>query len=270
MLCDLDGVIWLAHRPIDGSVEAVARLRESGRRVLFVTNNSFATMAEQVEKLRAIGIEADGDVVSSAMACGSLLRSGWRTLVCGGPGLVEAARVAGAVVVDPDVADREGVDAVMVGFHRSFDYEALRRASSAVRNGTRFLASNDDATYPTSEGEIPGGGAILAAIETASGRRAVVAGKPYPAMASLLRALLTNSDPEVDLADAVMVGDRPSTDGRFAQELGCRFALVRSGVTHPGWTALSHPDHFAASPVHLDAENLAAVADLLIGEASRR
>lgn len=265
VLCDLDGVVWLAHRPIDGSVEAVARLRQAGRRVLFVTNNSFATMAQHLEKLRSIGLEAEGDVVSSAMACGSLLRPGWRTLVCGGPGLVEAAGAAGAIVVEPEIADREPIDAVMVGFHRTFDYEAMRRASTAVRNGARLLASNDDATYPTGEGEIPGGGAILAAIEIAAGRRAVVAGKPYPAMAAILRTLLMSQEPEVDVSAAVMVGDRPSTDGRFAQVLGCRYALVRSGVTHQGWTALSHPEHFGDCPVHVDVADLAAVADLVIG-----
>lgn len=268
VLCDLDGVIWLAHRPIDGSVEAVNRLRKAGHRVLFVTNNSFATLAQHLDKLRDIGLEAEGDVVSSAMACGSLLRPGSRTLVCGGPGLVEAARAAGAIVVEPEIADREPVDAVMVGFHRTFDYEAMRRASTAVRNGARFLASNDDATYPTAEGEIPGGGAILAAIETAAGQRSEVAGKPYPAMAALLRSLLVSSDPDVDVSTAVMVGDRPSTDGRFAQVLGCRFALVRSGVTHEGWTVLDHPEHFADCPVHVDVADLAAVADLLLGTVS--
>lgn len=265
VLCDLDGVIWLAHRPIDGSVEAVTRLRDAGHRVLFVTNNSFSTAAQHLDTLRGIGLEAEGDVVSSAMACGSLLRPGWRTLVCGGPGLVEAARAAGAIVVEPEMADREPVDAVMVGFHRTFDYEAMRRASRAVRNGANFLASNDDATYPTAEGEIPGGGAILAAIETAAGRRAEVAGKPHPAMATLLRSVLASQDSGVDLSAAVMVGDRPSTDGRFARILGCRFALVRSGVTHAGWTARTHPEHFADCPVHIDVPDLAAVADLLTG-----
>lgn len=265
VLCDLDGVIWLAHRPIDGAVAAVERLRSAGHRVVFVTNNSSSTLAQQVEHLNAIGIDARGDVISSAVACGSLLRAGWRTMVCGGPGLVEAARAAGAIVVDAHDVDPGPVDAVMVGFHRTFDYEVMRRASSAVRSGARFLASNDDATYPTADGEIPGGGAILASIETAAGRRAEVAGKPYPAMAAVLRSMLTLQDPQVDISVAVMVGDRPSTDGRFAQELGCRFALVRSGVTHPEWTAHTHPEHFGDSPVHVDAADLGAVADLLLG-----
>lgn len=263
VLCDLDGVIWLAHRPIEGSVQAVARLRESGRRVLFVTNNSSATEDEHLQALARIGIRADGDLVSSAQACGTLIPPGARVLVAGGPGLEEAVIRKGAVVLDPNLVDRDPglVQVVVVGFHRHFDFEGLRRASQAVRAGAIFLASNDDATYPTPDGEIPGGGSILAAIETASGRRAEIAGKPYRAMASTVKNALGG----IGLDDVIMVGDRPSTDGRMAEVLGCRFALVRSGVTRPEWTRQSHPDFFAQCPVHLDRADLAAVADDLIG-----
>ena len=74
VFCDLDGVVWLAHRPIPGSVEAVARLRAAGHRVLFVTNNSAATVAEQVGALDRIGIAAGGDVLTSARAAALLRR----------------------------------------------------------------------------------------------------------------------------------------------------------------------------------------------------
>lgn len=262
ILCDLDGVIWLAHRPIEGSVEAVARLRSSGRRVLFVTNNSSATEEQHLDALARIGIPAEGDLVSSAQACGELIPSGSRVLVAGGPGLRQAVLRRGAVVLDADEVDRDvrQVQVVVVGFHRDFDFEVLRRASQAVRAGAMFLASNDDATYPTPQGEIPGGGSILAAIETAAGRRAEVAGKPYRPMARAVMKALGG----VPLDEVIMVGDRPSTDGRMAEVLGCRFALVRSGVTQPEWTPTSHPDFFGC-PVHLDLANLSAVADVVIG-----
>ena len=263
VLCDLDGVIWLAHQPIEGSVEAVARLRASGRRVLFVTNNSSATEDQQLQALADIGIRAEGDLVSSAHACGALIPPGSRVLVAGGPGLEEAVQRRGAVVLDPVEADRdeEQVQVVVVGFHRHFDFEGLRRASRAVRAGATFLASNDDATYPTPSGEIPGGGSILAAIETAAGRRAVIAGKPHRPMATAIVETLGG----VDMDQVIMVGDRPSTDGRMAEVLGCRYALVRSGVTQPSWTKESHPGFFGECPVHLDRADLSAVADAVIG-----
>ena len=133
--------------------------------------------------------------------------------------LVEALGARGVEVVDgPD-----GVDVVVVGMARHLTYDLLARASVAVRRGARLLATNDDATYPTPEALLPGGGAILAAVKTAAGTTAEVAGKPHAAMAELVRARLG--------PDGVVVGDRADTDGRFAETLGYRFALVLSGVT---------------------------------------
>jgi len=282
VLCDLDGVVWLSHRPIPGSVEAIARLRSAGHRVVFVTNNSFATRAEQEQALADIGIPARGDVVTSSMAAGTLLAPGQRVLVCGGPGIVEAVEEAGALVVsgtdfDAEMAAdrRAAVDAVIVGFHRDFDYESMRRAARAVRDGARFIGTNEDATYPTSEGEIPGGGSILAAVRTAAGVEPVVAGKPHVTMAACVRRLLdeasrpldggSSTDPSsrqrVDdwISRAVMVGDRPATDGRFAREVGCRFALVRSGVAP---TTIEAP---GAVRVDIESADLAGVADVILG-----
>jgi 4-nitrophenyl phosphatase len=139
-------------------------------------------------------------------------------LVCGGPGLVEAVEDRGARAV-PD----GDADAVVVGFDPGFDHARMTAASTAVRRGARLLASNDDATYPTPAGLVPGGGAILASIEVATGVKAVVAGKPHPPICDLVRAHVGDT--------GIVVGDRPDTDGRFALALGFRFALVLSGVT---------------------------------------
>ena len=215
---DLDGVVWLADEPIPGAAEAVAALRHAGEAVVFVTNNSGPPLAEQEAKLARLGIEAAGDVVTSAQAAASLVAPGERGLVCAGEGVTEALVARGAEPV------REGdADAVLVGFHRDFDYERLRIAATAVRRGARLIGTNDDPTYPTPDGPVPGGGAILAAVATAAGVEPVVAGKPYRPIADLVRDRL---GPE-----GVVVGDRPSTDGEFARVLGYRFALVLSGVT---------------------------------------
>jgi HAD superfamily hydrolase (TIGR01450 family) len=216
---DLDGVVWLGDEPIPGAAEAVATLRARGERVLFATNNSFARLAEQEAKLERFGIPAHGDVLTSAMAAARLVEAGERALVCGGPGIAEALEGRKATPV------RDGdADAVVVGFHRDFDYERLRVAVRAVQRGARLIATNDDATYPTPDGPIPGGGAIVAAVSYASGVRPVVAGKPHAPMADLVR--------EVGGETGTVVGDRPETDGAFALTLGYHFALVLSGVTH--------------------------------------
>ncbi len=251
VLCDLDGVVWLAHEPIPGSVEAIARLREAGHRVLFVTNNSSARVEVQEASLAAIGIPAVGDVLTSASAAALLIEPGQRVMVCGGDGVVQAVVGRGAVVVDKTDAD---VDVVVVGFHRTFDYDEMLFASRAARNGARLIGTNDDATYPTPDGPIPGGGAILASIVTASGVVPLIAGKPHGPMASLVRATIGDSASKA----AVMVGDRPETDGLMAATLGCRYAHVESGITAPGSAVVPTPDLIAA--------NLAGVAKVLIDD----
>lgn len=247
VLCDLDGVVWLAHRPIPGSVEAIARLRAAGHRVLFVTNNSSARVEDQEAALAAIGIPAVGDVLTSAQAAAMLLQPGDRVLVCGGDGVVQAVEARGATVAH----DAE-IDAVVVGWHRTFDYEGLTRAAQSVLHGARLIGTNDDATYPTPDGPIPGGGSILAAVQTACGQRGDIAGKPHEPMAALVRSVVG----EEAARRAVMVGDRPSTDGLFARTLGCRYAHVHSGVTPKGAPVDPIPD--------LAVDDLAAVADAIV------
>jgi len=215
---DLDGVVWLGEEVIAGAPEAIARLRAAGEALAFVTNNSFGPRSLVEAKLARMGIEPGDDVITSAMAAARLVAPGESVLLCAGPGAREELEARGITVVEDGDAD-----AVLVGFHRTFDYERMRIASTAVRRGARLLATNDDVTYPTPEGVIPGGGAILASIVAATGQAPTVAGKPYPAMVDLVRERLG--------ATGVMVGDRPDTDGRFAVALGYDFGLVLSGVT---------------------------------------
>jgi 4-nitrophenyl phosphatase len=151
------------------------------------------------------------------------------------------------------LVDDGPADVVMVGFHRNFDYDRLRRAATAVRRGARLIGTNDDPVYPTPDGPIPGGGAILAAVQTAAGVEPLIAGKPHDAMADLVRATVGDAA----AVGAVMVGDRPDTDGLFAARLGCRFALVWSGVTSPGDVVDPRPD--------LDGADLSEIADHLLG-----
>lgn len=244
VLCDLDGVVWLAHDPIAGSVDAIDRLRRSGRRVLFVTNNSAALVSEHESLLAAIGVDATGDVISSAIAAASLVATDERVLVTGGPGIAEAVESVGAIAVRNTGRDLDAdVDAVVVGLDRDFDYDRMRVAGRAVLDGARLVGTNRDSTYPTPRGLEPGGGAIVAAIASVGDVEPEFAGKPEQPMADLVLDLV-GGDPQ----SMLMVGDRPETDGLFAERIGCRFALVESGVTRAG------------RGTHLD---LAAVVDSL-------
>jgi HAD superfamily hydrolase (TIGR01450 family) len=223
-ILDLDGVVWLADQPVAGAAAAVERLRAAGQAVRFLTNNSSLTEADYLAKLARLGLPAAaGELLTSAQAAAALVEPGETVLVCGGPGVEEALAARGARTV------RQGdADAVMVGWHRDFDFDRLAAASRAVRRGARLLATNDDATYPAPDGPLPGCGAILAAVATASGATATVAGKPYPPMVDLVRSRLGDA-----LPGSTLVGDRPDTDGRMARALGLRFVLVLSGITRP-------------------------------------
>jgi 4-nitrophenyl phosphatase len=245
ILCDLDGVIWLSHQPIPGAADAVARFRAAGHRVVFVTNNSFSLLAEHEAALAAIGIPAEGDVLTSAMAAAQLVTPGERVMLAAGRGVREAFEARGIEIVEDGSADT-----VVVGLHRDFDYAGLTRASSAIRNGARFIGTNTDSTFPTAHGLVPGAGSLIAAVATAAGVEPIVAGKPHQPMAMLAHALLGE-----DLSAAVMVGDRLDTDGEFAGTLGCRFALVYTGVVRPGTVVEPRPAFVSA--------DLAALADEL-------
>lgn len=218
---DLDGVVWLAGRGIPGSAEAVSELKEAGERVVFLTNNSGPTVGAYVEALGKVGIAcSQAELVTSSQAAAALLAPGARTAVVGDAGIHEALEARGVEVVDA----RSSPQAVVVGRRTELDYWELAAAATAVREGARFIATNADATFPGgAAGLLPGAGALVAFVSTASGRQPEVAGKPHEPMAALVRSRFG------DLA--VMAGDRPDTDGRFARLVGARFGLVFSGVT---------------------------------------
>lgn len=222
---DLDGVVWLEEHPIDGSSDAVARLRAAGEHVGFVTNFSFGRRDDIAAKLERHGIDPGDGVITSAMAAALLVPPGSRALVCAGPGVTDELQRRDIDTIDASDPNAAGatVDVVVVGYHPSFDYQRMTAAANAVRAGARLLGTNDDATYPTAAGPLPGGGALLASIAVASGVGPEIAGKPHQPIADMVHAVLG--------PDGVMVGDRPDTDGRFARTLGWKFGLVLTGVT---------------------------------------
>ena len=225
---DLDGVVWLAGQPIPGSAEAVADLRDAGERVVFLTNNSGPVVAAHLKALADVGIPcAAEDITTSAQAAASMVAPGERVAMVGDAGVREALDAGGAVVVEA----RDHPQSVVVGRTVDLDYSLLADAATAIRRGARFIAANTDPTFPTGpggaggpgDGLVPGAGALVAFLATASGRRPEVAGKPHEAMAELVRRRYGRL--------AVMAGDRPDTDGLFAGLVGAKFGLVLTGVT---------------------------------------
>ena len=216
---DLDGVVWLGDVAIAGSADAIARLRAGGHRVAFVTNNSSMTVDAYLEKFSRLEIPVDpADLITSAQAAAALLKPGERAVACAGPGVVEALEARGVEVVAEGPAD-----AVVVGWHRNFDYLRLTAAVRAVLGGAILIGTNDDPTYPSPDGLLPGGGALLAAVGFGSGTTPTVAGKPYELDGRPHRRACRCRRCD---------GRRPSIDRRpVRSQTRAHFALVLSGIT---------------------------------------
>jgi glycerol 3-phosphatase-2 len=223
-LFDLDGVLYRGDRPIPGAAEVVATLRRAGKRLAFVTNNSARTPEAVLAHLASVGVIASvHEIETSALTTATALHArGIRSaFVVGEDGLRIALAEAGITSVDAD----DGPDAVVVGWDRSITYPSLTAASIAVQRGAALFASNDDASYPAPDGVTwPGAGAILAALEVATGSTAEVFGKPNP---PILRAALERAGGGRPL----VIGDRVVTDIEGARRVGWDSALVLTGIS---------------------------------------
>ena len=231
LIVDLDGVVWRggAADMIEGAADAIAAIRAKGTQVLFLTNDPRSSRSALGAALTQRGIPAKpGDVMTSAAATalvlGSLKDLAHRTaLVVGSVPLHEEVAAAGFRLVEPE--DATEADVVVVGGHEGFDYRELRAATAAIRNGARLYATGRDAVFPTPDGPWPATGSILAAIETAGGRPAVVVGKPEPIVFRIARQALTGCE------RIGVVGDHLVSDVLGAKRAGLDAILVLTGVT---------------------------------------
>jgi len=227
IVLDLDGVVYLGTRGVPGTTEALMDLEAAGWHLVFATNNSTAT-PRQVEKHieeRTGFRSSHASIVTSALAAATWTARNHRSaLVVGEPSVSEALSDAGV-----DVVTRGPAEAVVVGLDRNITYEAISEAASLIRSGAIFVATNNDATYPTPQGPVPGAGSIVAAIATASATAPIVCGKPEEPMLELVRAKVRGNQVWV-------VGDRLETDIAMALTAGWESVLVHTGITAPDET----------------------------------
>lgn len=249
-LVDLDGVVWEGRELVPGSIEALQALIESGKELVFVTNNPGRPPAAYAERLREAGVAtADDRVVTAGVATARLtvervgVASG--AFVIGAPAFHETCAEAGLELLDGERA--RGAAAVIVSGHRGFDYEELLTATLALQNGAQLFATSHDPTLPMPGGNWPGTGSILAAVETASGAQAEIGGKPEHHLFDQARALISNAE------RVAMVGDRISSDIEGARRAGLATILVLSGASSRQEAAAVDP------PPDLVLDDLAAL-----------
>jgi len=242
-ILDQDGVLFHGSNPVPGSLQCVSRLKALGKQVVYVTNNSGKSRTAVAARLAAHGVPAvKDDVLTAGWAAAGYLQSvGASTCYCvGEAGLVEELTEAGLHVVRdvsttvslPDAelgellqAHHTRPDAVVVGLDSHFTYRKLAIAAAYVQMGSAFVGTNPDAGDRIGAGLAPGAGAMIAAVETVSGRKATVVGKPSPTM---IEHLLKQHG--LDPSRTVMVGDRLDTDIAFGHAGGVKTCLVLTGV----------------------------------------
>ena len=225
VILDLDGCVWVGDEAVPGSPEAIAALREAGKRVAFATNNSWHAGEDHVTKLWRLGIKASlGDVVTVGGAVQHVLaetRQGKTAFVIGREAMRRHVADAGLHVLNgTDLASR--ADVVVVAGTDDLSYDDLRTAVLAARRSGDLLATGRDPTLPMPGGDWPGTGSLLAAVETASGITAQIVGKPQP-------QLFHTAVDRMGDGRTIAIGDRLDSDIAAADAAGIDAALVLSG-----------------------------------------
>ena len=254
-LIDMDGVIYRGSELIPGADRFVRELLDLRLPFLFLTNNSQRTRRDVAAKLRRLGIDVgESHIFTCAMATARFLatqKPNGTAYVIGEGGLHQALHQNGYAVVDQDP------DYVVVGEGRAVTYEMVETAVRMVMGGAKLIATNLDPNCPTQAGLRPGCGAIVAMLETATGRRAFSVGKPSPVMMRTARSELG-----LDASRTTMIGDTMDTDILGGVQLGYRTILVLSGGTRRDDLEqfAYRPDMIVESIADLSATDLAGLA----------
>jgi NagD protein len=221
---DMDGVLVHEEQMIPGADRFLGRLTELGLPFLVLTNNSIYTNRDLAARLRASGLEVPEDRIwTSALATARFLedqRPGGSAFVIGEAGLTTALHAAGYTLTE------RSPDYVILGETRTYSFERITRAIRLILQGSRFIATNPDATGPSGDGPLPATGSVAALITRATGIEPYYVGKPNPLMMrSALNAIDAHSE------TTAMIGDRMDTDVISGLEAGLETVLVLTGVT---------------------------------------
>ena len=229
LIIDMDGVLWKGDAPIGDLPAIFARIADLGLKVIFATNNGTRSPQQYVRRMAGYGVTIEPwQVVTSSLCAARLLNQkfpqGGPIFAIGENGLLEALREKNFEPLSVEDAPR--AQAVVMGIDRQISFDKMREATLLVRAGRPFYATNPDKTFPTPRGEIPGAGAWISVVVTATQVEPIYAGKPYPFIIGLALERLG-----VLKEQALVVGDRLDTDIAAGQTFGSPCALVTSGVS---------------------------------------
>ena len=229
-LFDMDGTLYLGSRLYDFTLELLETIKSTGRRYLFMTNNSSRSVEDYIKKLAKLGITATrDDFITSSQATAYYLKKYYpnhRLYVCGTNSLKKELEREGFVVTE----QLEDVDCIVMGFDTELTFKKLEDVSRLLltRKDLPYIATNPDYVCPTEFGSVPDCGSVCDMIFNATGKRPVVIGKPSPLMPQLAMAQHGYQKEET-----AVVGDRIYTDVKSGLNAGITGILVLSGETTP-------------------------------------
>jgi len=224
---DLDGTVYLSDRLIPGADRVVRLIRETGKKVVYLSNKPIQPREDYAAKLTRLGIPTrPEEVVNSTLVMINYLKKNTpnaKVFVVGEVPFVEEVKRAGFEITD----EPKEIDYVVVAFDRTFDYRKLNISFQAIKLGAHFVATNPDRTCPVEGGEIPDCAAMIAAIEAVTRKKVeVIVGKPNPYMIETALEVM-GLRPE----DCILVGDRLETDIQMGKNSGVATGVVLTGVT---------------------------------------
>lgn len=235
-LLDQDGTLYLGDRLYDFTIPLLQKIKSTGRRYMFMTNNSSKNVADYIKKLENMGIAATReDFITSAQATAYYLKKhhpGKTLYVCGTRSLVGELESEGFRVT----TDLEKVECVVMGFDTELTFQKLEDVSKLLLKDQDipYVATNPDLVCPTEFGSVPDCGSVCEMIYNATGRRPVVIGKP-----SALMPELAMEQTGFAKEETAVVGDRIYTDVKSGLNAGVTGILVMSGETTPEILAAS-------------------------------
>ncbi len=247
-LLDMDGTVYLENELIGDMINTLRAIRRSGRRIVYFTNNSSKTVKEYEEKLVRLGIFGQEDeVYTSGVATAEYLNefhAGRKVYLVGTEGLRGEFAAAGVPLADEGCGAEIGV----LAYDTTLTYEKLVKLNRMIAEGKPYIATHPDAVCPAKGVYPPDAGSFIELLKCSSGRYPdVICGKPYTVMGDCIKRRL-----RLPSENICMVGDRPHTDIRFANNNGFHGILVFSGETDEK-AAENSPDRAEAYADSLNA-----------------
>ncbi len=225
-IIDMDGVVYREKEVIKGSPEAIKKLKELGKKIIFISNNSTRSREEYMEKLVEMNLPIDIDeIMPATYALAKYVSRTYpdkKVFVIGTLGLIKELIWAGVKLTD----DEDKADILVTGSDLSINYEKFKKAVKILLKGKPWIATNKDKLHPTQSGLVPGAGLIVGALSFVTGREPEIIGKPSKHIVEeAIKKIGVKKD------ECIIIGDLIESDILAGKNAGIATALVLSGAT---------------------------------------